>query len=119
MGSCAHSRVDGGAARRQRYLAQEYHRGWPAQARSKYRPARRHGAFGPIVSGRIVLGHGHWDAAGQIDSFPSATLDIQAEELSQIKFFLQYPGLQSEGDPALVARLEWARGFRLELYPFR
>ena len=45
----------------------------------------------PNAVTRIVLGHGHWDAAGQIDSFPNAALYIQAEELSQIKFFLNYP----------------------------
>jgi glyoxylase-like metal-dependent hydrolase (beta-lactamase superfamily II) len=45
----------------------------------------------PNAVTRIVLGHGHWDAAGQIDSFPNATLYLQFEELRQIKFFLQYP----------------------------
>ena len=40
---------------------------------------------------RIVVGHGHWDHAGQLDSFPNATLFIQKEELKQIDFFLQYP----------------------------
>jgi glyoxylase-like metal-dependent hydrolase (beta-lactamase superfamily II) len=39
---------------------------------------------------RIVLGHGHWDHAGQLDSFPNATLFIQKEELTQIDFFLNY-----------------------------
>jgi glyoxylase-like metal-dependent hydrolase (beta-lactamase superfamily II) len=40
---------------------------------------------------RIVLGHGHWDHAGQLDSFPDAVLYIQKEELRQIDFFTQYP----------------------------
>jgi glyoxylase-like metal-dependent hydrolase (beta-lactamase superfamily II) len=40
---------------------------------------------------RIVLGHGHWDHAGQLDSFPNATVFIQKEELKQIDFFLDYP----------------------------
>ncbi len=40
---------------------------------------------------RIVLGHGHWDHAGQLDSFPFATLFVQKEELKQIDFFLNYP----------------------------
>ena len=40
---------------------------------------------------RIVLGHGHWDHAGQLDSFPDAVLYIQKEELQQIDFFTQYP----------------------------
>jgi glyoxylase-like metal-dependent hydrolase (beta-lactamase superfamily II) len=40
---------------------------------------------------RIVLGHGHWDHAGQLDSFPRAVVYIQKEELKQIEFFLNYP----------------------------
>jgi glyoxylase-like metal-dependent hydrolase (beta-lactamase superfamily II) len=40
---------------------------------------------------RIVIGHGHWDHAGQLDSFPNAVLYVQKEELSQINFFLDYP----------------------------
>src|SRR5436190_18546471 len=40
---------------------------------------------------RIVIGHGHWDHAGQLDSFPDATLYVQKEELKQIDFFLNYP----------------------------
>jgi glyoxylase-like metal-dependent hydrolase (beta-lactamase superfamily II) len=40
---------------------------------------------------RIVIGHGHWDHAGQLDSFPHATIFIQKEELKQIDFFLNYP----------------------------
>src|SRR5439155_1198893 len=40
---------------------------------------------------RIVIGHGHWDHAGQLDSFPNATLYVQKEELKQIDFFLDYP----------------------------
>jgi glyoxylase-like metal-dependent hydrolase (beta-lactamase superfamily II) len=40
---------------------------------------------------RIVLGHGHWDHAGQLDSFPNAVVYIQKEELKQIDFFLMYP----------------------------
>ena len=45
----------------------------------------------PSAVTRIILGHGHWDAAGQIDSFPNAMLYIQTEELGQIKYFLNYP----------------------------
>ncbi len=37
---------------------------------------------------RIVLGHGHWDHAGQLSEFPNAVVDIQKEELKQIDFFL-------------------------------
>jgi len=40
---------------------------------------------------RIVIGHGHWDHAGQLDSFPNATLFIQKEELKALDFFLNYP----------------------------
>src|SRR5215831_5075044 len=40
---------------------------------------------------RIVVGHGHWDHAGQLDSFPNAVLYIQKEELKQLDFFLLYP----------------------------
>jgi glyoxylase-like metal-dependent hydrolase (beta-lactamase superfamily II) len=40
---------------------------------------------------RIVIGHGHWDHAGQLDSFPNAILYVQKEELKQIDFFLDYP----------------------------
>ena len=40
---------------------------------------------------RIVIGHGHWDHAGQLDSFPDAVLYVQKEELKQIDFFLDYP----------------------------
>jgi glyoxylase-like metal-dependent hydrolase (beta-lactamase superfamily II) len=39
----------------------------------------------------IVIGHGHWDHAGQLSSFPEATLYVQKEELKQIDFFLAYP----------------------------
>jgi hypothetical protein len=40
---------------------------------------------------RIVIGHGHWDHAGQLDSFPNAVLYVQKEELNQIDFFIDYP----------------------------
>jgi glyoxylase-like metal-dependent hydrolase (beta-lactamase superfamily II) len=40
---------------------------------------------------RIVVGHGHWDHAGQLDSFPNAVLYIQKEELKAIDFFIAYP----------------------------
>lgn len=40
---------------------------------------------------RIVIGHGHWDHAGQLDSFPNAVLYVQQEELKQIDFFTDYP----------------------------
>jgi glyoxylase-like metal-dependent hydrolase (beta-lactamase superfamily II) len=40
---------------------------------------------------RIVIGHGHWDHSGQLDSFRNAVLYIQKEELRQIDFFTSYP----------------------------
>src|SRR5438445_2414664 len=40
---------------------------------------------------RIVVGHGHWDHAGQLSSFPNAVLYVQKEELKQIDFFIDYP----------------------------
>jgi glyoxylase-like metal-dependent hydrolase (beta-lactamase superfamily II) len=40
---------------------------------------------------QIVLGHGHWDHAGQLSEFPNAVVYIQKEELKQIDFFLNYP----------------------------
>ena len=39
----------------------------------------------------IVVGHGHWDHAGQLDAFPNATLWIQKEELKAIDWALAYP----------------------------
>lgn len=40
---------------------------------------------------RIVVGHGHWDHAGQLSDFPNAVLYIQRQELEQIDFFTNYP----------------------------
>ena len=45
----------------------------------------------PTQVTRIVLGHGHWDHAGQLSEFPDAVVYIQKEELKQIDFFLHYP----------------------------
>jgi glyoxylase-like metal-dependent hydrolase (beta-lactamase superfamily II) len=47
--------------------------------------------FDPRDVKQIVAGHGHWDHAGQLSSFPDAVLYIQKEELKQIDFFLNYP----------------------------
>jgi glyoxylase-like metal-dependent hydrolase (beta-lactamase superfamily II) len=47
---------------------------------------------------RIVVGHGHWDHAGQLSSFPNAVLYIQKEELKQIDFFLDYPVEFNQGN---------------------
>jgi glyoxylase-like metal-dependent hydrolase (beta-lactamase superfamily II) len=41
---------------------------------------------------KIVIGHGHWDHAGQIDDFPNAILYVQKEELRGIEWALNYPG---------------------------
>ena len=41
---------------------------------------------------RIVIGHGHWDHAGQLSEFPDAVLYVQREELkTRVGFFLDYP----------------------------
>jgi glyoxylase-like metal-dependent hydrolase (beta-lactamase superfamily II) len=46
----------------------------------------------------IVLGHGHWDHAGQLSEFPHAVVFIQKEELKQIDFFLDYPTQFNNGN---------------------
>jgi glyoxylase-like metal-dependent hydrolase (beta-lactamase superfamily II) len=40
---------------------------------------------------KIVIGHGHWDHAGQLDDFPNAVLYVQREELKGIEWALNYP----------------------------
>jgi glyoxylase-like metal-dependent hydrolase (beta-lactamase superfamily II) len=40
---------------------------------------------------KIVLGHGHWDHAGQLSDFPNAVIYIQREELRGIEWALNYP----------------------------
>jgi glyoxylase-like metal-dependent hydrolase (beta-lactamase superfamily II) len=40
---------------------------------------------------KIVIGHGHWDHAGQLSDFPNATLYVQREELRGIEWALNYP----------------------------
>jgi glyoxylase-like metal-dependent hydrolase (beta-lactamase superfamily II) len=39
----------------------------------------------------IVIGHGHWDHAGQLDQFQNAVLWVQKEELKAIDWALSYP----------------------------
>ena len=46
---------------------------------------------------RIVVGHAHWDHAGQLSEFPNAILYIQKEELKQIDYFLGYPKRFNDG----------------------
>ena len=46
---------------------------------------------------RIIIGHGHWDHAGQLSDFPNAVLYVQKEELRQIDFFLDYPVAFNQG----------------------
>ena len=46
---------------------------------------------------RIIIGHGHWDHAGQLSEFPNAVLYVQKEELKQIDFFLDYPTAFNNG----------------------
>jgi len=40
---------------------------------------------------KIVVGHAHWDHAGQLMDFPNAVLYIQKEELKGIEWALNYP----------------------------
>jgi glyoxylase-like metal-dependent hydrolase (beta-lactamase superfamily II) len=40
---------------------------------------------------KIVIGHGHWDHAGQLDDFPNAMLYVQKEELRGMEWALNYP----------------------------
>jgi len=54
----------------------------------------------------MVIGHGHWDHAGQISEFPGATLYVQKEELKQIDFFLAYPFEFNDGHIHAVNTLE-------------
>jgi glyoxylase-like metal-dependent hydrolase (beta-lactamase superfamily II) len=40
---------------------------------------------------KIVLGHAHWDHAGQLSAFPNATVYVQREEVRGIEWALNYP----------------------------
>jgi glyoxylase-like metal-dependent hydrolase (beta-lactamase superfamily II) len=40
---------------------------------------------------KFVIGHGHWDHAGQLMDFPNAVLYVQREELKGIEWALNYP----------------------------
>ena len=40
---------------------------------------------------KIVIGHGHWDHAGQLSDFPNAVLYVQKAELEGIEWALTYP----------------------------
>jgi glyoxylase-like metal-dependent hydrolase (beta-lactamase superfamily II) len=40
---------------------------------------------------KIVIGHGHWDHAGQLSDFPNAILYVQKAELDGIEWALNYP----------------------------
>lgn len=40
---------------------------------------------------KIVIGHGHWDHAGQLDEFPNGILYVQRAELKGIEWALNYP----------------------------
>src|SRR5215831_9285629 len=62
---------------------------------------------------RIVVGHGHWDHAGQLDSFPNAVLYIQKEELNQIDFFLDYPVDFNNGHIRAVNTLDPITGMQV------
>ncbi|HZP85558.1 MAG TPA: MBL fold metallo-hydrolase [Burkholderiales bacterium] len=47
--------------------------------------------FAPTDVTKIVIGHGHWDHAGQLMDFPNAVLYVQREELKGIEWALNYP----------------------------
>jgi len=51
---------------------------------------------------RIVVGHAHWDHAGQLSEFPNAILYIQKEELKQIDYFMAYSRQFNNGHIAAV-----------------
>jgi glyoxylase-like metal-dependent hydrolase (beta-lactamase superfamily II) len=40
---------------------------------------------------KLVIGHGHWDHAGQLMDFPNAVLYVQKAELEGIEWALNYP----------------------------
>ncbi len=40
---------------------------------------------------KIVIGHAHWDHAGQLSDFPNAVLYVQREELRAVEWALNYP----------------------------
>src|SRR5215813_2129049 len=40
---------------------------------------------------KVVIGHGHWDHAGQLSDLPNAVLYVQREELKGIEWALNYP----------------------------
>ena len=40
---------------------------------------------------KIVIGHAHWDHAGQLSDFPNGILYVQREELRAIEWALNYP----------------------------
>lgn len=40
---------------------------------------------------KVVIGHGHWDHAGQIEDLPNAVLYVQGEELRGIDWAINYP----------------------------
>jgi glyoxylase-like metal-dependent hydrolase (beta-lactamase superfamily II) len=47
--------------------------------------------FDPADVTKVVIGHGHWDHAGQLSDLPNATLYVQRAELRGIEWALNYP----------------------------
>jgi glyoxylase-like metal-dependent hydrolase (beta-lactamase superfamily II) len=45
----------------------------------------------PASVTKVVIGHGHWDHAGQLSDLPNAVLYVQREELKGIEWALNYP----------------------------
>jgi len=58
---------------------------------------------------KIVLGHAHWDHAGQLDDLPNATVYVQREELRGIEWALSYPPENRRGQPECRRLLPLAR----------
>lgn len=62
---------------------------------------------------RIIIGHGHWDHAGQLSDFPDAVLYVQKEELRQIDFFIDYPTTFDRGNIRAVNTVDPLTGARV------
>ena len=62
---------------------------------------------------KIVIGHGHWDHAGQLMDFPNAVLYVQREELKGIEWALNYPEPHISAVNTDPGRLHAHAGLRL------
>ena len=62
---------------------------------------------------KIVIGHGHWDHAGQLSDFPNAVLYVQREELQRDRVGAQLSQSQDQRDQHRSGRLHAHAGLRL------